>query len=131
MKKNTKFTPLSIAAVKKICEEAGLVPAKTEFSFGLVGDYLIFDADIGYGLNEACAADAPVVIIYKNGAFELNQNPRVFTDRYADGSVVTGYECGWQINHISSIERFKKFFDEALEKHKQVYEQVKDSYETK
>ena len=125
MRKNIKFTPISIAAVKRICEKAGLVWAVSEFSKGIVGEDGECPATLGYGLDHDCAADAPVVLLYEDGSFELNQNPRICEDTYKDGTKAVFYECGWQINHIGSVERFTKFFDEALEKHKKVYAEYK------
>lgn len=126
MRKNQKFTPISIAAVKKICEEAGLLSAISEFAKGIVGDFESeCSATIGYGLDKRTAADAPVVLIYEDNTFELNQDPHICKDTYRDGTTEIFYECGSQNNYIGSVERFKKFFDIALEKHKKVYEEYK------
>lgn len=126
MRKNQKFTPINIAEIKKICTDAGLVSAKSEFSKGIVGDFESeCSATIGYGLDKSTAADAPIVLIYEDNTFELNQDPHICKDTYRDGTTVVFYECGTQNNYIGSIERFKKYFDIALEKHKKVFEEYK------
>lgn len=122
MRKGTKFTPINILQIKSICKDAGLIENKCEFEKGIIGNTdSAINASIGFGLDKDCAAISPVVIIYEDGSFELNQNPKLVKDTYKDGTCAVCYECGWQINYIGSMERFKNFFDIALEKHKNVY----------